>query len=165
MADAADWQTLRPHLVDYVKAARSSRAVADEIGISHTGLRAIVENDGRVPFPGTQQKVATFLRRKGFEVEAFPEEGALDSGTGSSAAEDRPEADVEDVLRYFAGENPEMFRMLEVVIENIAEPGERRYVAYTVIKSVKETLIHMRRPIPPRLFELERRLVGPSSHA
>ncbi len=48
--------------------------------------------------------------------------------------------------------------MMEVLIGNVSGE-ERRIVALALITAVKKTAIDLRRPIPPELYDLERRFV------
>jgi hypothetical protein len=103
--------------------------------------------DGGSSSETAEQQVYRTTDRKGV--------GKVSEATAGYRPERSPE---EDLLDFFGSHNPRLQRMMEVLIGNVSGE-ERRIVALALITAVKKTAIDLRRPIPPELYDLERRFV------
>lgn len=170
MSDPAAWQILRKHLVARLDdgAARSIRDAAERIGVSHTALRTLLQNQERVPYPKTQQKVAAWLREQGLRPEELPESFRDDIGSSFEAeaaqrwrvADAGGDAALGELLELLSVESPGAYRILEAVLGTVVDPHQRQILAHAVVSTLKSSYLGMRQPIPPKLFELERRFLS-----
>lgn len=129
---------------------KSERAVAQEIGISHAGLRKLLSGETDTPYQSTQRKITQWIQRGG---------GVEGGGVIATDGETPPEDPVERLLEMLQRDHPLLAAFMTLTSAELDE-DDRRKMAFAQLNALKRAYIRLGDPIPPVLFDLERRFVG-----
>lgn len=140
---------------------KSIRQIAEEIGITHPTLIKILSGETEDPYPKTKVRIFDWLENQ-INIENVGRYAVQGTGTTYRSRVEPTEpspSPEEELLEYFLENADQMATFMRTSTEGLS-PEHKRMVAFAILTGFKRMAVEQGMPIPPKLFELEKKFAG-----